>query len=156
MAKIKRTPSKGSSTNKRGLAAKVIVTVKAASSNRCIQPRRARNPPTYLTQDQNDKVSGLRAFAAPTAISAKPGNDSKDDNNNEGNDNKEGQKNGNKDNDSSEDKQGEKKGGSPDGKDRDGKDCGKDDGKDEGGDISNGDSSASMSHESSLSNGVPL
>ena len=113
MAKIKRTPSKGSSTNKRGLAAKVIVTVKAASSNRCIQPRRARNPPTYLTQDQNKEVSRLHISATAATNPAEPRNVSKD-NDNIGNDkDQEGQQNDSKDDDGGEAKQGGQKGGRP-------------------------------------------
>jgi hypothetical protein len=65
MARVKKAPGKSSFTNKRGLAAKVVAMVKAAPSNCHIQPTREHNPPTFLTQDQNNEVSRLGTSALP-------------------------------------------------------------------------------------------
>ncbi len=112
MARVKTGFGENSSTGKRGLAARAVVT-KAVPSYHHVQSTRARKPPTYLTQDQNKEVSRLHISATAATNPAEPRNVSKD-NDNIGNDkDQEGQQNDSKDDDGGEAKQGGQKGGRP-------------------------------------------
>jgi hypothetical protein len=113
IARFNKGCGKNSSTNKRGLALKVVG-AKPVPSNCHVLLVRMHKPPTYLSQDQNKKDSRLRFSTTAAINAAKPRIDSKEGNKDDNdNDDKEEQKNDGEDDDSGEDKQGVKKVGNP-------------------------------------------